>query len=234
MSRQSPKSIRKLGPLKCLDQMVDNSEHWVILFHGYGADAYDLQSLSEVLTPGLVSNWLFPQGPLEVPIGPGWSGRAWWNIDLAALQQRQAQGGGEMSQEKPEGLMRARAQAMEMIQALNVDWSKIILGGFSQGAMLATDIFLHAPTTPKGLLLFSGALINKQEWKPLVSQRKGSRFFICHGTQDAIIPHRSAQQLETLLNAEGMKGGLFSFQGGHEIPPLAITKANEYLRGLEL
>jgi predicted esterase len=35
-----------------------------------------------------------------------------------------------------------------------------------------------------------------------------------------------------MLNAGGMKGGLYSFPGGHEIPPQTIAKANEYLKGL--
>lgn len=226
MSRQS-------NNIKCLEQMVDNSDQWVILFHGYGADAYDLKSLSDVIQPATPSNWLFPQGILQIAVGPGWTGRAWWNIDLENLQKRQAQGGNvDLSDEKPEGLAKARKMALEMIADLKVDWSKITLGGFSQGAMLATDLFLHAPQTPKGLILFSGALINKADWKPLIPARAGSKFFISHGTQDPVLPHRSAQQLETLLNAGGMKGGLLSFVGGHEIPPVAIAKANEYLKGL--
>lgn len=226
MSRQS-------NSIKCIEQMLENSDEWVILFHGYGADAYDLKSLAEVITPAKPSNWLFPQGILQVPIGPGWSGRAWWNIDLEALQKRQAQGANiDLSDEKPAGLAQARTLALEMIENLKVDWSKITLGGFSQGAMLATDLFLHAPKTPKGLILFSGALINKEEWKPLIPNRAGSRFFISHGTQDPVLPHRSAQQLETLLNSGGMKGGLLSFQGGHEIPMIAINKVNDYLKGL--
>jgi phospholipase/carboxylesterase len=235
MSRQSNHSnnSRRLGSIKCLDQMVDNSDQWVILFHGYGADAYDLKPMSDVLQTSQPCNWLFPQGLLEVPIGPGWTGRAWWNVDIEALQKRNAQGSSpDLSDERPEGMIKARTQAMEMIKELKVDWSKIILGGFSQGAMLATDLFLHAPKNPRGLLLFSGALVNKVDWKPLVPQRAGARFFICHGTQDPVLPHRSAQQLETMLNAGGMKGGLVSFAGGHEIPPQAILKANEYLKGI--
>jgi phospholipase/carboxylesterase len=238
MSRQSNQSknnsnTRRLGNIKCLDQMVDNSDQWVILFHGYGADAYDLKPLGDILHPREPSNWLFPQGLLEVPIGPGWTGRAWWNVDLEALQKRQAKGtAADLSDEKPDGMIKARTLAMEMISELKVDWSNIILGGFSQGAMLATDLFLHAPKSPRGLVLFSGALVNKKEWKPLIPQRAGARFFISHGTQDPVLPHRSAQQLETLLNAGGMKGGLMSFTGGHEIPPQVIDKANEYLKGI--
>lgn len=228
--------MRQLGKIKCLEhihsKIVDNSNQWVILFHGFGADAYDLQSLAEVLTPKQSdTNWLFPQGPLQVPIGPGWTGRAWWNIDLEDLQRRQQSGETEF-RGKADGLIAARPAALEMIKQLGASWSNIILGGFSQGAMLAADLFLSAPEAPKGLLIFSGALINKDEWKELVPKRKGSSYFLCHGRQDSVLPHKSAQQLESFLNGGGMKGRLFSFDGGHEIPPEAIYKANEYLKGL--
>lgn len=217
--------------IKAVDNIVDNTDTWVILFHGFGADAYDLSTLQEVLRPAKPSSWLFPQGILEVPIGPGWTGRAWWNIDMQTLQKRHQSGDHDMSGENP-AIDKARDMAFEMIAQLKTPWNKIVLGGFSQGAMLATDLFLRAPETPQGLVLFSPALINKEKWKPYVSQRQGARYFISHGQQDPVLPHRSAQQLESFLNAGGMKGGLFSFSGGHEIPPQAILKANEYLKGL--
>lgn len=221
------------GKLKAIDVIVDKAPSWVILFHGFGADAYDLKSFSEVLHTKEPSNWLFPQGLLEVPIGPGWTGRAWWNIDVEALNRRAISGENvDLSGEKPEGLPKARAIALDAIAQLGVPWNQIILGGFSQGAMLATDLFLNAPETPKGLMLFSGALINKEDWKAKVPARAGSKFFICHGNKDMVLPHKCGQQLETLLNAGGMKGGLMTFPGGHEIPPQAIMKANEYLKGI--
>ena len=164
------------GTIKAVDHIVDNSDSWVILFHGFGADAYDLSTLQEVLVPGKPSSWLFPQGILEVSIGPGWTGRAWWKIDMATLQKRQQEGQHDMSAETPE-IEKARDMAFEMIAQLKVPWSNIILGGFSQGAMLATDLFLRAPETPKGLVLFSPALINKEKWKPYVSQRQGRAVF---------------------------------------------------------
>ncbi len=229
-------SYTQIGKIKCLDKIVDNSKRWVILFHGYGADAYDLQSLSDVLETSQPCNWLFPQGILEVPIGPGWRGRAWWNIDLMDLQKRQNDPNFDFSTETPPGLEHARQLTSEMLEKLMTDhqlnWSDIVLGGFSQGAMLAVDLFLHAKENPKGLLLFSGALINKQNLKPLLAQRAGCTYFLSHGISDPVIPVRSGQQLEGFLSSGGMKGRLHTFQGSHEIPMEIIMKANEYLKGL--
>lgn len=230
--------MRKLGTVQCLEVPVANPQDEaqadvVILFHGYGADAYDLRSLSEALTPKRPTHWLFPQGVLEVPIGPGWTGRAWWNIDIASLERAAASGQPrDLSLEKPEGLEKLRPRIFEMIEKLQVPWNRIVLGGFSQGSMLATDIFLRAPEAPKGLIILSGALLNKPEWKELAPRRAGSRFFMSHGTQDLVLAHKGAAQLETLLTQAGLRGSLLTFQGGHEIPWPVIQKATEYLNGL--
>lgn len=227
--------MRRLGTLNCIEAIADleKPDTWVIMFHGYGADNRDLSSLAELIPTNGSTNWIFPNGTLEVPIGPGWTGRAWWQIDIAAMQRAQATGEPrEISEKTPDSLPALRKTVFAAIEQLKVPWNQIVLGGFSQGAMLAADIYLNAPETPKGLILLSGALIAKSEWKALVPNRQGKRFFISHGMQDPILPIRTANQLESLLNAGGMKGGLMSFPGGHEIPPAVMAKAGEYLRSL--
>jgi phospholipase/carboxylesterase len=214
--------MRKLAKVYCLDEYHDDNAPWVILFHGYGADASDLEPLKDYIPTQKKLNWLFPQGLIDVPIGPGWTGKAWWQLSMSTLES-------DFSATKPEGLDKVRSEIMNMIDALKVPWSKIFLGGFSQGAMLATDVYLHAPETPAGLVLMSGALISKNELKPLVEKRRGEKFFQCHGANDQVLQMRSARQLESLLNSGGMKGGCAEFQGGHEIPPPMLLKLGEYL-----
>ncbi len=231
--------MRQLGKIKCLETLYSSQQNevdqadWMILFHGFGADAYDLQTLSEVLAPGMKMNFLFPQGIKEVPIGPGWTGRAWWQIDMMALERRMnSQEKVDLSDSYSHEVPDVRAKIFEMIKQMNVPWNKIILGGFSQGSMLATDIFLNAPETPKGLVILSGNLVNKTEWKNLAPKRAGSKFFMSHGTHDQVLPISGASRLESLLTAAGLKGSLFSFPGAHEIPMSAISKVNEYLKNL--
>lgn len=222
--------MRKLGGLDCISEERDQNAPWLVLFHGYGADAGDLASLSDLLQP-LECNMLFPNAFLEVPIGPGWTGRAWWQIDMARIQRDAEEGiARDTSVEKPMGLPVAREKAMKMIAALGVPWTKIILGGFSQGGMLATDLALHAPETPRGLVLMSTALVNKEEWKPLVAKRAGLEFFQSHGEMDPVLSFTNGQRLETMLTQGGLKGRVDKFRGGHEIPMPVIQKLNEYLR----
>jgi phospholipase/carboxylesterase len=226
--------MRQLGSIKCIEvpSHKDNA-HLLILFHGYGADAYDLQTLSDVIETPWPTDWLFPQGPMEVPIGPGWTGRAWWNINMDAIQEAAARGEHrDLSEEYPEGLKKIRPRIFEMIEKTGIPWKRVILGGFSQGAMLATDIFLHAPETAKALLILSGNLLCKKDWVSLIKNHEGGRFFMSHGKNDAVLAHSGAARLETALTQNGMKGRLLSFAGGHEIPPQIILAARDFLKTL--
>ena len=231
--------MRKFGSLNALDSFSDEKAPWVLVFHGYGADAFDLFPLHEVISLKNPLNWIFPQGTIEVPVGPGWTGRGWWNIDIAQIQRDAAQGvERDLSQESNPQLTTTRQKVLAAIETMKVPWSQIILGGFSQGAMLAVDLYLHAPQNPRGLFLWSSALVNKTEWKARTqSEEFKSRqkeiphptFFQSHGTQDSVLTLKNGQRLEGFLQSLGMKGKLNSFVGGHEIPPQIITGTSAYL-----
>ena len=224
--------MRRIDRFNCIEvtPYETQAEGLVIIFHGFGADAYDLQTLSDALKSKKHLDFLFPQGPLEVSIGTGWTGRAWWQIDVAALEAAAAIGQPrDISMENPEGLKTLRPNIQKMLKQCGFPLSKIVLAGFSQGAMLATDTFLNSPEPCAGLMIFSGALICSPEWKELAQKRKGSAFFQSHGKNDVVLAHRGAQQLETVLTQAGMKGNLMTFHGGHEIPVAAIHGAQKYL-----
>ncbi|MDG0815539.1 alpha/beta hydrolase [Bdellovibrio svalbardensis] len=225
--------MRQLGKIHCQEINHDDNAPWVIFFHGYGADANDLKSLGDVIPTKKTYNWLFPNGPLEVPIGPGWTGRAWWNIDMMEIQRAMETGTHrDFSNDTPKGFEKSRDLAMEMIRQLKVPWNQIILGGFSQGAMLATELYLRAPETPKGLVIMSGTLVCQDQWKQLIPARAGQKFFQSHGEADQVLGFKQAQKLETLLNQNGMKGSLLGFRGGHEIPQQVVTKIGQYINDL--
>ena len=207
----------------------DGAGKTVILFHGFGADAYDLKSLSEALAVSGNTRWIFPQGILEVPIGPGWTGRAWWPIDMNRFQSAQLDPQFTLADVVPDNIESLRTKVDDLLSSLNINWETTILGGFSQGAMLAVDTFLRAPNNPLGLIALSGALINKKDWQGKVQARKGCRFFQSHGRQDPILPYRVGSQLESFLTSNGLKGSIVSFDGTHEIPWNVIEKANAYI-----
>lgn len=214
-------------------QIFDNPDCTVFLFHGYGADCEDLRSLAGALKTGKRTHWIFPNGPLSVPIGPGWSGSAWWPIDFTRFERPDDL---SWTEQQPQGLPQLRDELLAWIHRVEPDWNKVIIGGFSQGAMLSCDLFLNAPQCPRGLILLSGAVVNRSEWTEKAKARgqesKAPRFFQSHGSKDQVLPHKVAAQLETLLTQSGFKGSLMTFPGSHEIPMSVIEKANQFLKSL--
>lgn len=221
---------KKFSTLNCLVKQNPNSQTAVVLLHGFGADAYDLASLMDyIIVPN--ANWYFPNGILSVPFGGGYEGRAWFPISIANKLQEVLMNGdwSLLENYEPQGLEEAFQSVNQFLKEISESYENLILGGFSQGAMLALEIFLRNSKPTKKLLLFSGTLFASKRWSELAKQKKGFSFFQAHGTEDAILPYSVAQRLNQILNEAGMIGNLVSFEDGHIIPPIVIQKANEYL-----
>ena len=217
---------RRIGPLDCMEVAGDPSAPTIVLFHGYGADMTDLAPLAGAIQAPKNSNWYFPNGHLTVPIGPHHEGRAWFPIPLAELE---AGATIDLTERIPPGMKKSRENAMQFLAKLNVDPSKLVIGGFSQGAMLSTDLVLHMDKKPAGLALLSGTLVNATEWDKLAAN--GSMpFFQAHGVRDQVLAYAHAQKLEQLLKKHGWQGQLQRFEGGHEIPPEVLIQLGSFLR----
>ncbi|EMY59799.1 alpha/beta hydrolase [Leptospira terpstrae] len=225
--------LESLGPLKVLRVQGDPDAPTVVLFHGYGASAFDLFPIHEVLVTDQKFNWVFPHGHLSIPLMPGYSGRAWFPIDMAALEEAIRNNDFRNFADKdPEGMDVARQAAYLMLDALGVPWNQLILGGFSQGAMLATDLTLRNEEIAKGLMILSGALVNESLWKELAPKKSNLRFFQSHGEFDPILGYANAKKLEKLLRNSGLLGEFIAFNGGHEIPAPVVQGISRYLNSL--
>lgn len=222
---------RRIGPLDTLSIEGSPDAPTVILFHGFGADCTDLASLASALQAPKGTNWIFPNGHLTVPVGPHMEGRAWFPISVAELERTMSEGQSiDLSEITPPGLKRARENVFEMLEKLKVPMSKVVLGGFSQGAMLATEITLRSKTPPAGLGILSGTLVNASVWRDLAARREGFKFFQCHGVHDPVLSFAMAQRLEAMLVESGWQGKLVGFRGGHEIPLEVVSQFGAYIR----
>ena len=228
---------QSIAGIDCITNIVDDSETCVVLFHGYGADANDLAPLEGFLDREQKASWIFPQGPMEVIIGPHMTGRAWFDIDIQALEQAMMRGEyRDLTQAQPPGLDAMSEQGEEFLRQLQKNHSNVIIGGFSQGAMLATAITLRAEKKPEALVVLSGALVNESQWKiwAQMENLQGIPLFQSHGENDALLDPKQAVQLFQLLKKAEMKGRRYQFKGGHEIPPTILTQLNEFLKNIIL
>lgn len=230
--RAAPRRCQ-LGPLGVIDFPAKDAPLTVVLFHGYGADAADLAPLALEIPAGKKPlRWVFPDAPglLE---DLGMPGRAWFPVDMERLQRSQMTGQPwDHSKSRPDGLDETKASALDFLAALGAPWDRLVLGGFSQGAMLATELALSGPAAPRGLMILSGTLIDEPRWAKLAPARKGLPFFQSHGSADPILGYPAALKLEALLRGAGLKGSLLRFEGGHGIPPEVLDGMGAFLRGL--
>ncbi len=234
-----------LGPLNAVvvddDSRKTPPELVVILCHGYGAPADDLVGLADELmrsAPTLSGRvrFVFPAAPLpldNVPFG----GRAWWPIDMLALQQAMERGDERhMADDVPTGLAASRQKLRALIEAVQLEtklpFSKIVIGGFSQGAMLTTDVVLHLEEAPAALLIFSGALIDQSTWKRLAPKRAGLKVLQAHGTSDPILPYKGALALQAVLKDAGVVVDFHEFRGGHTIDRKTLLETGTLLTSL--
>ena len=206
----------------------------VVLLHGFGAPGDDLVSLWPALNVPRGTRFLFPEAPLSLHLGFGES-RAWWMLDLERRNRDIAAGRArDLSREVPNGLAEARARMMALLdeaqRRLGADPKQVLLGGFSQGAMLACDLVLRTDWPFAGLALLSGTLIAKEEWVPLMPKRRGLLVLQSHGSQDPLLPLFLAEQLRDLLAQAGLAVEWVGFRGGHEIPDLVIARLGTFIR----
>jgi phospholipase/carboxylesterase len=198
----------------------------VVLLHGYGAPGEDLVPLARQLEVPRDVRFAFPAAPLAIDMIPG--GRAWWNLDMIALQRAVAERDyATLTSRVPEGLSEARAQLTHLLQELEREHGatrdKLVLGGFSQGAMLATDVTLHLEQAPAALVIMSGSLITKDEWLPLMKARAGLPVVQSHGRADPVLSYELAEALRDELVMAGLQVDFHPFNGGHGIPNGVIT-----------
>ena len=235
-----PNETVTLGELTCRivrPAEPQRPEVVVVLCHGFGAPGADLVPLaSEFIRchPGLEDRvlFVFPEGPLTIPEVPG--GRAWWPIDMLELQSAIAEGRfRDMRQAVPPLLPDARASLTTLLELLQQETglpvSRFVLGGFSQGAMLATDVTLRLPSAPGALIVYSGTMLAEQEWKELAPRRAGLRVLQTHGTLDPLLPFEAAIWLRDLLTDAGLNVDFHSFPGMHTIPGEAVPTSAELI-----
>jgi phospholipase/carboxylesterase len=208
----------------------------LVLFHGFGAPAKDLVPLYRALDVPPEVRFVFPAAPIELdPRAPAdFAPRAWWLIDIPGMQQKLAQGrGAELAREKPAGLDHARELVNGLFAALETELDapleRVVLGGFSQGAMLACDVALRSPRSPAGLVLLSGAPIAAAEWRTLAPARKGLPVLMSHGRSDPILPFAGGEYLRDLLREAGLLVDFIEWNGGHGVPDSVLERLGPFL-----
>ena len=109
---------RQMGDLDVLYLAGQENAPHAIVLHGYGANQYDLLGLASELSWPAGTHLYFPNGPIGIPIMPGYEGRAWFPIDWEAVE-RAPNKGSFYASVRPPGLDESRDRILKMIAEMN-------------------------------------------------------------------------------------------------------------------
>jgi phospholipase/carboxylesterase len=219
--------------LQHIEYKKENSKIALVLLHGYGANAQDLAPLSSFFEFRKPLSSFFPQAPHVPAELAAFGGRAWFNLNMMLLQQRAL---------SPEGPLYDAAHVEKLkktcdaylapyLDELSQQYEHIVLGGFSQGAMLALDwAWRHYQPYLKALVLYSGA------WPYLEAPSEcripaGLPIFVSHGQNDPILRFRHSEQMVAELEKKKAFVVPHYFGGVHEIPSAIIANSKKFLEG---
>ena len=162
----------------------------LVLFHGRGADELDLVPLLDVLDPDRRYLGVTPRGPLSLPPG----GAHWYVVERVGFPD-------------PTTFLPTAERAGAWLDALaretGIPPERTVLGGFSQGAVMAYTLGLGRgrPRYP-GLIALSGFIPVVEGWEPELD-RDLPPVAIGHGTYDPVIEVGFGRKARDTLEAAG-------------------------------
>lgn len=207
----------------------------LVLLHGYGSSAERWLPFTQTIRWPAHGRFVFPQGPeVMARTDGGEGGRAWWPLDIAAYVPHGATAA-DLSGSRPAGLTAAAALVRDLLdERRTVAPGPIVLGGFSQGAMVASEVAFDSDTPLSALVILSGTIVDERAWARHLHARRGLPVFLAHGRQDHTLPFEAADRLRGTLEAAGLRVTWFPFDGGHDIPAPVVVALNEFLARLHL
>ena len=179
-----------------------------MLFHGRGADEYDLFPLFDILDPARRLVGLTLRAPLTLP---GLPGAHWYVI-------------AEPGFPNTETFLPTAAAVGAWLDAIpenfGVPLSSVVLGGFSQGAMMTYALGLSsARPRPPGLIALSGFLPTIEGYELQLSELGDLPVAIGHGTLDPVIGVEWGRAARERLEGAGASVVYRESPMGHTIDP---------------
>lgn len=214
-----------------LESIEINPEHKpigsVIWLHGLGADGNDFVPIVQEmdLPQDLPLRFIFPHAPLRpVTINNGYVMRAWFDIYSMSIQQQIDEAGINDSIHHLENLIAKEQQH-------GIPSNKIILAGFSQGAVIALSTGLRYSKPLAGMMALSGFLpLADKVLAEASAQNFTTPIFIGHGTDDAIVPYRLGQITSDVLQKNKYPVSWHSYAMQHSVSQDEIGDIANWLR----
>lgn len=187
----------------------------LVLFHGRGADEHDLYPLLDLLDPERRLLAVTPRGPLSLPPG----GAHWYKLQEVGFPDR-------------ETFLATYEEVGSWLDGFldehGIAHDRTVLGGFSQGAVMAYAFALgKGRPRPAALIAFSGFIPTVDGFELDLSEIPPVA--IGHGTYDPIISVEFGRRARQLLEEAGASVLYREYPLPHAIDPSFLTELRAWL-----
>lgn len=198
---------------RVLEAGPDDADAALILMHGLGADAEDLAPVAQYLElpESLRLRIVLPDAPVRpVTVNGGMRMRAWYDIDPEA--------GLDSGREDIAASVAFARTLIEAQRERGVPTQRIVVGGFSQGGVIALEAGLGLEERLAGIVALSTYLHDGDHATQRVSLANAeAEIFMAHGRGDPMIPIQRAAASRTILEGLGYKVRWHEYAMGHEL-----------------
>jgi phospholipase/carboxylesterase len=189
----------------------------VILMHGLGSDEQDLLGLGAELSDSATICAL--RAPHHYEMG----GYSWFPVEWDASGIR-------VDQDAAKNSLETLLKTLEHLpHRLDIKPSKVIIGGFSQGAMMALGVIMRTAAQYSGALILSGASI--PDFMPETPESGLSTLpvFVEHGIQDPVLPIEMGRGVKKALEALNVPLEYHEYPMQHEVSYASLRDARKWL-----
>ena len=197
---------------------VEGSPPLVILIHGWGSNEANMMALADYIDDR------FLVASIRAPIELGPDSFGWYILRGEP---------GRFRHDDAEALaaLNIVVHAIEELLALyHADPKRVILMGFSQGAIISLGVALDRPDKIAGAVLMSGLLL------PLFGKNagpdrelKGLPILAVHGTWDQMIPVENGRGVRDFLETKPVDLTYREFPMGHEVSRESLLEIESWL-----
>jgi phospholipase/carboxylesterase len=182
----------------------------LVLLHGRGADEHDLYPLLDALDPERRLQGYTPRAPLALPPG----GAHWYLVPRVGYPD-------------PETFKVGYTAASEWLDSLPFPAERIVLGGFSQGAVLTYALGLgKGRPRPAAVLALSGFVPTVEGWE-LDLEPPFPPIAIVHGEYDPVISVEFSRTARAELERAGASVLYREVPVDHTIDPSVIPELRQ-------